>query len=68
VSLDDFVSERTPSGLTGRFAGTYAPLRMCISAGSSWNKQVFVSRPGRHLQDRESLSDALFELGRTRTR
>lgn len=31
VSLDQFVSERTPSGLTGRFAGTYSPQNVYFS-------------------------------------
>ena len=32
VSLDDFVSEYTPSGLTGRFAGTYSPQNVYFNA------------------------------------
>ncbi len=31
VSLDQFVSDRTPSGLTGRFAGTYSPQNVHFS-------------------------------------
>jgi len=31
VSLDKFVSESTPSGLTGRFAGTYSPQNIYFS-------------------------------------
>lgn len=31
VSLDDFISEHTPSGLTGRFAGTYSPKNVYFS-------------------------------------
>lgn len=31
VSLDDLVSEQTPSGLTGRFAGTYSPQNVYFS-------------------------------------
>lgn len=31
LSLDDFVSEHTPSGLTGRFAGTYSPKNIYFS-------------------------------------
>jgi len=31
VSLDKFISEHTPSGLTGRFAGTYSPQNIYFS-------------------------------------
>lgn len=31
VSLENFVSEQTPSGLTGRFAGTYSPQNVYFS-------------------------------------
>lgn len=31
VTLDDFISEKTPAGLTGKFAGTYSPQNIYFS-------------------------------------
>ena len=57
VSLDDFVSEYTPSGLTGRFAGTYSPENVYFSgfeleqAALRFSTRATLARSGIKLND-----------------
>ena len=57
VSLDDFVSEYTPSGLTGRFAGTYSPQNVYFSgfelekAALRFSTRATLARSGIKLND-----------------
>ena len=57
VSLDDFVSEYTPSGLTGRFAGTYSPQNVYFSgfelaqADLLFSTRATIARSGIKLDD-----------------
>jgi TamB, inner membrane protein subunit of TAM complex len=57
VSLDHFVSEYTPSGLTGRFAGTYSPHNVYFSgfeleqAALRFSARATLARSGIKLND-----------------
>ena len=57
VSLDDFVSEYTPSGLAGRFAGTYSPQNVYFSgfeleqAALRFSTRATLARSGIKLDD-----------------
>jgi hypothetical protein len=59
VSLDDFVSEHTPSGLTGRFAGTYSPENVYFSGFELEQAALRFSTRATFARSGIKLSDAL---------
>ena len=63
VSLDDFVSEYTPSGLTGRFAGTYSPQNVYFSGFELEQAELHFSTRATIARSGIKLDDALLRSG-----
>ncbi len=63
LALDDFVSEHTPSGLTGRFAGTYSPQNIYFSGFELEQKGLRFSTRATLASSGVKLSNAVLRAG-----
>jgi len=63
VSLDDFISEYTPSGLTGRFAGTYSPENVYFNGFELEREALRFSTRATLARSGIKLDDALLRSG-----
>lgn len=63
LALEDFVSEHTPSGLTGRFAGTYSPQNLYFSGFELEHKGLRFSTRATLASSGVKLSDAVLRAG-----
>lgn len=61
IALDDFLSDQTPSGLTGRFAGTYSPENLYFSGIELAHDQLVFSTRATVARNGVTLKDAVLK-------